>query len=187
VLADHGLSVAAIAKRLSCTPSLVRYWLDRHGLKSRQARNRLAAREALEAGRRYTDLTCHRHGVTRHVLEGRGSFRCARCRGDQVAERRRRVKRILIAEAGGCCRLCGYDRCEAALQFHHLDPKQRAFHLSLRGVTRSLGRLREEASKCVLLCATCHAEVEAGYVRLGKWCDLRNETPRGGFEPPRLD
>lgn len=162
-LTSEGLSVPAIAQRLSCTPSLVRYWLDRHGLRSRQASNRIAAREALLAGSRFVDLRCLKHGKTTHVLEGRGSFRCMRCRGEQVAEHRRRVKRVLVAEAGGCCVLCGYDRCTGALQFHHLDPNGKVFHLSIRGVTRSLEKLREEARKCVLLCATCHAEVEAGY------------------------
>jgi hypothetical protein len=34
--------------------------------------------------------------------------------------------------------------------------------LSRRGVTRALVEAREEARKCVLLCANCHAEVEAG-------------------------
>lgn len=29
-------------------------------------------------------------------------------------------------------------------------------------MTRSIERAREEAAKCVLLCANCHAEVEAG-------------------------
>lgn len=165
-LTSEGLSVPAIAKRLSCTPSLVRYWLDRHGLKSRQASNRIAAREALREGGRFADLTCLKHGRTKHVLEGRGSFRCSRCRGERVAEHRRRVKRVLVEEAGGCCALCGYDRCVGALQFHHLDPTGKIFHLSLRGVTRSLEKLREEARKCVLLCATCHAEVEAGYASI---------------------
>jgi len=36
------------------------------------------------------------------------------------------------------------------------------FSLSEEGVTRSLARARAEAEKCVLLCAKCHAEVEAG-------------------------
>lgn len=36
------------------------------------------------------------------------------------------------------------------------------FGLSSQGFTRSLERLRKEAKKCVLLCATCHAEVEGG-------------------------
>ena len=35
-----------------------------------------------------------------------------------------------------------------------------------RGVTRSLAAARAEAAKCVLLCANCHAEVEAGVKRL---------------------
>jgi hypothetical protein len=83
-----------------------------------------------------------------------------------VAERRRRVKRQLIAEGGGACALCGYDRCAAALQFHHVDPATKSFTLSREGVTRSLARAREEARKCVLLCAHCHAEVEGGFAQL---------------------
>lgn len=108
-------------------------------------------------------MRCARHGHTRFRLEGRGRYRCMRCRQEGVAEWRRRVKRLLVAEAGGSCRLCGYARCVAALQFHHLDPSEKRFALSRRGVTRSLEEARDEARKCVLLCATCHAEVEAGY------------------------
>jgi hypothetical protein len=33
-------------------------------------------------------------------------------------------------------------------------------------VTRSLARARDEARKCVLLCANCHAEVEGGFTQL---------------------
>jgi hypothetical protein len=69
---------------------------------------------------------------------------------------------MLIEEAGGRCTLCGYDRSPAALHFHHRDPSQKAFSLGVRGITRGIDRLREEAAKCVLLCANCHAEVEAG-------------------------
>ena len=101
------------------------------------------------------------------------------CAQQRVAERRRRVKQILVEEAGGCCAECGYDRCCAALQFHHVDPSRKSFALSREGVTRSLDRAREEARKCVLLCANCHAEVEGGVRVL--------EAPRGGFEPPRTD
>jgi 5-methylcytosine-specific restriction endonuclease McrA len=81
---------------------------------------------------------------------------------DRVARRRREIKRILVEEAGGKCVLCGYDRYLEALQFHHLDPRQKEFHLGQGGVSRSLARCRAEAEKCALLCATCHAEVEAG-------------------------
>jgi hypothetical protein len=76
------------------------------------------------------------------------------------------VKEILVTEAGGRCRICGYDRFVGALQFHHVDPAAKEFGLSLGGVTRSLDRARAEAQKCVLLCSNCHAEVEAGMASL---------------------
>jgi len=73
---------------------------------------------------------------------------------------------MLLAEAGGACRLCGYDRSPAALEFHHLDRATKSFGLGFRGVTRSIAALRSEAAKCILLCSNCHAEVEAGVTQL---------------------
>jgi hypothetical protein len=77
-----------------------------------------------------------------------------------------RSKEILVAEAGGRCRLCGYDRCVAALQFHQLDPSRKRFSLGHQGFTRGIATMREEARKCILLCANCHSELEAGIVNL---------------------
>jgi hypothetical protein len=54
----------------------------------------------------------------------------------------------------------------AALQFHHLRPDEKQFSLGRKGVARSLEKARAEARKCVLLCANCHAEVEAGALGL---------------------
>jgi hypothetical protein len=93
-------------------------------------------------------------------------LRCVKCRSEAVARRRRKVKEILVAEAGGGCLLCGYAKHSVALQFHHLDPSTKSFGLGVRGITRSIDKLREEAAKCALLCANCHAEVEAGHVEL---------------------
>src|SRR5205807_8209015 len=101
---------------------------------------------------------------TEHVLEGRGYYRCTRCRTDAVARRRRRMKSILVTEAGGCCCLCGYDRSMRALHFHHLDPSLKRHAINARGVALALETLRAEAQKCVLLCSNCHAEVEDGLV-----------------------
>jgi hypothetical protein len=110
--------------------------------------------------------TCRTHGLTEFWLEGRGYYRCKRCRAERVSDRRRKVKRILIKEAGGRCVLCGYDRCVAALHFHHLDPAKKSFHISMQGVSRSIAKARAETEKCVLLCANCHAEVEQGFTSL---------------------
>ncbi len=72
------------------------------------------------------------------------------------------MKAQLVREAGGSCRLSGYSRTLSALQFHHLDPAAKEFNVSQAGVWRSVEAARVEAGKCVLLCANCHAEVEAG-------------------------
>jgi 5-methylcytosine-specific restriction endonuclease McrA len=80
--------------------------------------------------------------------------------------RRRKVKRELVEEAGGECVRCGFDEHPAGLQFHHLIPAEKKFAVSNKGVTRSIEESRTEAKKCVLLCATCHALVEAGAVTL---------------------
>jgi hypothetical protein len=88
---------------------------------------------------------------------------------------RRRLKDQLVTEAGGRCILWGYDKKARALEFHHVDPTLKGFALSRKGFTLSLEALRTEASKCVLLCSNCHAEVEDGSLALPIQC---HETPR---------
>jgi len=89
--------------------------------------------------------------------------RCKRCVGEAVTRRHRRVKQILVDEAGGCCALCGYDRTTRNLQFHHVDPATKEFSMQM-GLGKSLAKYRAEATKCVLVCANCHGEIEAGLV-----------------------
>lgn len=158
-LVSQGLTTRTIARELGVGYSTARYWLCKHGLRaSRPPLERPLAREATRR--------CRTHGETRFVLEGRGYYRCAKCRTARVADHRRRVKRILVQEAGGRCAACGFDSHPAALQFHHVDPSSKRFELSLRGVTRSIAELREEARKCVLLCSNCHALVEVGAIAI---------------------
>jgi transposase len=152
-----GLSLREIAHRLDRSLATVRHWLRRYELKAPPHRH-----QGPKDGSREATLGCRHHGTTAFVLEGRGSYRCKQCRVERVAGRRREVKRILIAEAGGRCVICGYDRHQEALQFHHLDPREKRFHLGQGGLCRSLAKCRAEAAKCALLCANCHAEVEAG-------------------------
>jgi hypothetical protein len=162
-LVQAGATLEAIAGELDSSPSTVRYWITRYGLPHPYRVRRDDIEQALRAGARTIQRRCKRHGETDFVVENSGRTRCRLCRMDRVAAWRRRAKQALVREAGGRCQLCGYDRCMAALEFHHLDPDQKSFALSLRGVTRSLDALRAEAAKCALLCANCHAEVEVGF------------------------
>ena len=72
-------------------------------------------------------------------------------------QRWRNLKSEAVAYKGGKCEDCGYDKCEAALEFHHLDPsiKEASWNkIRLWGKER----LFKELDKCVILCANCHRE-----------------------------
>jgi len=69
---------------------------------------------------------------------------------------------------GGCCQSCGYNKNLGALEFHHINPNNKITQLDVRVLTnRKWSFITEEASKCKLLCANCHAEEHYPY--LNKW------------------
>jgi Helix-turn-helix domain len=162
-LVEAGLTVRAMAARLERSPTTIRFWLRRYELQTDRMRVL-----ALGSGDRPPTFvrTCRVHGRAEHVSDERGTYRCKRCRVHRVTEYRRRVKQRLVAEAGGACALCGYDRCLGALEFHHIDRSEKSFGISGRGLAYSMDSLRREAKKCVLLCSNCHVEVETGLTML---------------------
>ncbi|HMJ33777.1 MAG TPA: hypothetical protein VK501_07655 [Baekduia sp.] len=182
-LAAQGRSIRAMAAALDRSPTTVRHWLGKLQIRTPAAIRIAEGRAARETGTEHPLLTCPIHGLTRHVGRDDG-FRCARCRSDHVTERRRRVKLLLVEDAGGACAICGYDRYPGALQFHHADPTSKAFEISGRGVTRALEAARAEARKCVLLCANCHAEVERGVTDLPVRSSPPGQVPGSAASDP---
>lgn len=175
-LLARGMSMRQIAQELGLSQATVRHWMKKYGLTSRRSQRLAETARARAADKAPLQLTCLRHGQTKYRWLGSG-YRCARCSSEAVARRRRRVKEILIAEAGGECSLCGYKRYAGALHFHHLDRSTKTFHLSRSGATRSIREARAEAAKCILLCANCHAEVEGAIVTLPGGAALEEVSP----------
>lgn len=155
----EGRSLAEIARLLGVSATTVRHWAKKYGLETARGERVRQGRQGRAKGLAIVRMRCKTHGLTEFWLDGRGAYRCLRCRVEAVAKRRRSVRDTLIAEAGGRCVICGYDRCHAALHFHHIDPNTKRFNVR-GGQTPALETLREEARKCVLLCSNCHAEVE---------------------------
>ncbi|HEY4520068.1 MAG TPA: HNH endonuclease signature motif containing protein [Candidatus Paceibacterota bacterium] len=85
-----------------------------------------------------------------------------------VTKRRRKLKAMVIEYKGGKCIVCGYARYFGAFDLHHTGDSPKSFGLSTRGLTRSWEKTKNEADKCVLLCATCHREVHGGIVKIPK-------------------
>jgi transposase len=130
VLVEQGLSIRAMAESLGVSYMTVRHWLGRFGLQTPRAR-RLAWTAAARATSAHEAVVdCPVHGPTRHLRRTDGGMRCLACRSDAVSRRRRTIKAVLVAEAGGACVLCGYGASAAALQFHHIDPAQKSFALA---------------------------------------------------------
>lgn len=166
-LLDTGLTLREIAAELDRSVSTVRHWLKRLDLAAGIPRRRAKALAALESGHNRFTYTCRHHGEVDFLVFAGGRSRCSKCNSEHVSRRRQRTKATLAAERGGRCALCGYDRYLGALQFHHRDRESKKFAISSGGFTRGLERAREEARKCTLLCANCHAEVEGGFASLG--------------------
>ncbi len=175
-LVAEGASVRQIGEALGITVTESGRRLRLLGLQTRRMASRGQFDEARQAGLKEAVGECHRHGLATHIRRADGAYRCSRCSSEAVSRRRRNVKLIPVEEAGGRCEICGYSRCVAALQFHHVHPGSKRFGLAVGGLTRGIDDLRAEASQCVLLCANCHAEVEVGYtVPPGKAVPIEDE------------
>ena len=105
---------------------------------------------------------CKHHGMakfrqqkSREVL----SYYCVACYVDRQKRLRKEKKRKAIEYKGGCCSMCGYDKYDEALEFHHLDPSEKETGSEIRNL--SWARLRLELDKCILVCANCHREIHA--------------------------
>jgi transposase len=162
-----GFTTRDMAEATDRSVTTVRHWLRRYGLQTYRSELRAASNAARAEGLSRPILRCEKHGHTTFGLRGDDpAYRCLRCRSEAVTRRRRRVKAMLVEETGGACAICGYDRHLGALQFHHVDPADKRFTIAGTGASLSLERARREVSKCVLLCANCHAEVEAGLISM---------------------
>lgn len=100
----------------------------------------------------------------------------------EAARRRKALRRQAIEYKGGKCQICGYNRSEAALDFHHLDPLEKDFSISSR--MSSWKAIQPELDKCVLVCANCHREIHdgwhPGYLEY-------DDSDRGWVGDPELD
>jgi hypothetical protein len=63
----------------------------------------------------------------------------------------------LVAEFGGRCERCGYNRCLSALQFHHRDASEKKKWSYGRGHAAVL-EIKGHPDRFLLLCANCHFE-----------------------------
>ena len=55
---------------------------------------------------------------------------CKECSNVQTLTRQRNLKKDAINYKGGKCVSCGYNKCQGALEFHHIDPNEKDFTIA---------------------------------------------------------
>lgn len=82
---------------------------------------------------------------------------------ENVSKWRKNLKRRALQLFDNKCVCCGYNKCSAALEFHHLEPEHKDFTLSsVYANPKSWDVVVKELEKCALVCANCHREIHYG-------------------------
>lgn len=84
-------------------------------------------------------------------------------RTEIVTDWRRRTKSRIIDSMGGHCQICGYNKCNEALELHHIKPEEKELSFGrVMSNPKSWDKIVVELRKCILICSCCHKEVHYG-------------------------
>lgn len=85
-------------------------------------------------------------------------------KSEKVKNWRKNTKSKMVQSMGGKCQCCGYNRCNEALEFHHIDPEQKEIEFGrIIGSSKSWEFIAKELTKCILVCSVCHKEIHAKF------------------------
>jgi hypothetical protein len=86
---------------------------------------------------------------------------CKDCHNKKTIERGMGNKNRYLDYKGGKCEHCGYEKCQDALEFHHIEPSHK--DPSFKSIRYwGFEKAKPELDKCLLLCSNCHREKHAG-------------------------
>jgi len=176
-LRQQGLSQSNISIKLNISLASVNLWCGRF---DPQKEHNLTYKNILDQKQIDTILSFYKnnkslketHNEFKHLLSSRTiralliknecyikktSHNNKRQKSINVINWKQRKKIELVKYKGGKCKICGYDKCIQALEFHHLDPLKKDFNISSNSF--SFEKMKKEVDKCILICSNCHKEL----------------------------
>ena len=166
VLINDGKSLNQISKETGKSLTTIRYWVKKYGLKSNHVQFKYLEKKPVGSER--TCPKCKLILPSENFYKRRGiehsSVYCKICTGEQTLSRMQKLKRTMVDYKGGSCVICGYNTYMGALEFHHLDPKQKDFNLAHMKKYTFDDKVKKELDKCILVCSNCHRELHAKMV-----------------------
>lgn len=174
-LISAGLSTRDMAKIFGVCQATVRHYLKKYKLKTTQKSFAQVGKIAYKC--------CVCGSTDPSGFYGHKKQICGKCHNQYCIDSGRSKRRKAIEYLGGRCIVCGFDKYDCSLAFHHLDPSMKdANFSSMRGW--GWERILKEIQGCVLLCHNCHAAYHAGFIDLKEyievWANLRKPS---GLEP----
>lgn len=171
-LINENKSSYEIAKEVGKSQTTVKYWLKKHGLKTNYKTH--STIKVINDHKICTYCNINKPLSDYHIKDKatkRLNNKCKLCFNNEAKERMLAAKIMFINYKGGQCISCGYNKCIAALEFHHLDPMEKDFEISnykinTKNVKTLDANIKNELDKCVLLCANCHREIHNGLLKL---------------------
>ena len=160
---EEGFSTNQIAKELNLTGAGVRYYMKKWDLQSKHQ-----SIQDKKCYRTDTHKQCPKckdiKTLDNFDKRSNGNIQsyCRKCFNDNRYSLLKQHKITLIKEFGGECIKCGYNKNISALEFHHLNSKDKDFHFGSTNTT-NIDKIRQELSKCILVCANCHREIHYPY------------------------
>ena len=166
-LINAGTSLRGVARTLGVSYSTLRRKIKDLDIKTiRGARGRYKEKPEQKVCCRCQTNKPSSEFSTRSRNENTLSAMCRICSKENSLFRYTSFKQSCVEIKGGECSVCGYDQCNAALDFHHTDPETKSFALGAYRGTAINSEVLAELEKCVLLCSNCHREVHAGFIKI---------------------
>ena len=161
-LVRQGCSLREIARFLESSPTNIRYWVRKYGLRLKQSQfgsNYIHPKVPYECG------SCGETDPSKFY--GRKRTICGPCHNVYTLKAGQNKRIRAIEYLGGRCRACGFNKYSCSLDFHHKNPSAKSpKYSSLRGW--SWERILEELKNCILLCKNCHAAAHAGFLEIDR-------------------
>lgn len=157
---DKNLSINEIAINFKCSKSNIRYWLKKYNLKTKFTNKInngwkcIICNNSLNGNKRlYCSNNCKQKSHYEKIKNQPNTYH-----NQTIRYLKRKIEFINLL--GGKCSNCGYFKNITALEFHHINPKNKLFSLDSRKLANGNKiKLMDELKKCTLLCSNCHREL----------------------------
>lgn len=160
-----GKSTREICKATGKSQTTVRYWLGKFNLKTDVYNPLIRPTENTRVCPKCTTAKTLDNFYSRRGAEGTSVY-CKPCTNSQSVTRQQEFKLKCIEYKGSQCELCKYNKYPGALEFHHINPKEKDFEISRCKSYTFDETIIKELDKCALLCSNCHKEVHGNIATL---------------------